>query len=127
MDLYVISFSLNMRNESSQSAFFSFSVQDVERRRRRDSEEGFVVTSGCRSCRIENAIFLLLNWFKREFTFYFSGLAIQVYKVVAVCFVILTVKEACEGPTQVSRSEGRTIITCCIVAYLRFIKFITLL
>ena len=44
-----------------------------------------------------------------------------------MCFVILTVKEACEGPTQVLRSEGRTKITCCVFAYLRFINFATLL
>ena len=31
--------------------------------------------------------------------------------VAAVCFVILSVKEACEGLTQISRSEGRTKIT----------------
>ena len=83
----------------------------------RNSEEGSMITSGCSSCRNENAIFLLLHWFKHEssFTLYFSCLAIQVYRVTAVCFVILTVKEACEGPTQVSRSEGRTKITCCVV------------
>ena len=37
-----------------------------EEKTQRDSEERFVVTSECSSCRIENAIFLLLNWFKRE-------------------------------------------------------------
>ena len=47
-------------------AQFSFSVQDMKRRRHRDSVEGFVVTSGCSSCQIENAIFLLLHWFKHE-------------------------------------------------------------
>ena len=54
----------------------------------RDSEEGFVVPTGCNGCRIENANFLVLHWFKRElsFTLYFSCLAIQVYWVAAVWF-----------------------------------------
>ena len=78
----------------------------------------FVVPLGCDSCRIENTQFPLLHWFKRElsFTLYFSCLAIQGFWVTAVCFVILTVKEACEGPTRVSRSEGRSKVTCCVVA-----------
>ena len=45
--------------------FSFFSVRDVKRRRS-DSEEGFVVPSRCNSCRIENANFLVLQWFKRE-------------------------------------------------------------
>ena len=43
-----------------------------------------------------------------HFTLYYSCLTIHVYWVAGVCFIILKVKEACEGPTQVSRSEGRT-------------------
>ena len=54
-------------------------------------------------------------------------LAIQIYRIAAVCFVILTVKEVCEAPTQILRSEGRTKVTCCVVAKLRFINFAILL
>ena len=117
-----------MQRAFSGHIFFSFVVLDVKRRRCRDSKEGFVVTSGCSSCRIENTIFLLPNWFKYESSPYiFLFWLLNFYRVAAVCFVILTVKEACKGPTQVLRSEGRTKNTCCIVAYLRFIKFATLL
>ena len=60
------------------SSFFGSRREEEEMQT--GSEEGFVVTSGCSSYRIENAIFLLLHWFKREksFTIYFSCFAIQI-------------------------------------------------
>ena len=76
--------SWSMRNEPSRGAVFFFLGSRHEEKTQRDSKEGFVVTSGCSSCRIENAIFLQLHWFKDELNF--SFLAIQVYRVVAVCF-----------------------------------------
>ena len=78
-----------MRDEPSWvTVFFLFGSWCEVEKTQRDSEEGFLVPSECSSCRIENAFFLLLNWFKRElsFTLYFSCLAIQVYRVAAVCF-----------------------------------------
>ena len=58
------------------------------------------------------------------FSLYFSCLSIQVYRIVAVCFVILTGKEACEGPTQVLRSEGKLKL---LAVFINFINFSTLL
>ena len=50
----------------SGRGFLPLGSSREEDKTQEDSEEGFVVTSGCSSCRIENAIFLLLHWFKRE-------------------------------------------------------------
>ena len=108
--------------------FSSFWVRGVKRRRRRETaRKDSWQPQDVEAAELKMQFFSCctgLNMSSRS-SFYFSCLAIQVYRVAAVCFVILTMEEACEGPTQVLRSEGRTKITCCIVVYLSFIKFAT--
>ena len=77
-----------MRNEPSRALFTSLLVRNVKKRRRRDSVEGVAVTSGCRSRRTENTFFspVALVFTRVVVHHIFSCLAIQVYRVMAVCF-----------------------------------------
>ena len=70
--------------------FLLFGSKREEGKTGETARKDFVVPFGCDSCRIEDANFLVLYWFKRELSFnlYFSCLAIQGYRVAAVCFLL---------------------------------------
>ena len=75
-------------NEPSRGAVGPFFVQEVKRRRRGNREEEVAATSWCRSCRTENTFFSCCTGFNvSSRSPIFSCLAIQVYRVAAVCLL----------------------------------------
>ena len=85
-----------MRSEPSRALFSSFLVRDVKRRIARDEDDGVAVTWACRSRRTDNTFFSLAALvFTCVVVHHKFSLAIQVYRVADVYFLVLTVKFMC--------------------------------